>query len=81
MLVVHTRCCGLDVQKKTVVACVLLTKPNGQVEREVRTFGTMTAESLALSDWLTEVDVRQIAMERTGAFWRVLAADRSPARR
>ncbi len=35
MQVVHTRCCGLDVHKKTVVACVLLTQPTGQVEREV----------------------------------------------
>lgn len=70
MQVVHTRCCGLDVHKKTVVACVLLTQPTGQVEREVRTFGTMTADLLALSDWLAALDVRQIAMESTGVFWR-----------
>jgi hypothetical protein len=68
MQVVHARCCGLDVHKKTVVACVVLTKSNGQVEREVRTFGTMTVDILALSDWLTSVDVCQIAMESTGVF-------------
>ena len=68
--VVHARCCGLDVHKKTVVACVLLTKPTGQVEREVRTFGTMTADWLALSDWLSALDVTQVAMESTGVLWR-----------
>jgi hypothetical protein len=50
MQVVHARCCGLDIHKKTVVACVLLTGPNGHVHREVRTFGTMTIDLLALSD-------------------------------
>lgn len=70
MQVVHTRCCGLDVHKKTVVACVLLTHPNGQVDREVRTFGTMTVDLLALSDWLSNLDVQQIALESTGVFWR-----------
>ena len=68
MQVVHTRCCGLDVHKKTVVACVLLTQPTGQVEREVRTFGTMPTDLLALSDWLSSLDVRQIALESTGVY-------------
>jgi hypothetical protein len=44
MEVVSTRCCGLDVHKRTVVACVLLSQADGLVRREVRTFGTMTAE-------------------------------------
>jgi Transposase len=70
MQVVHARCCGLDVHKKTVIACVLLTHPNGHVEREVRTFGTMTADLLALSDWVSSLQVRQIALESTGVFWR-----------
>jgi transposase len=54
MQVVHERCCGLDVHKKTVVACVLLTAPGGGVQRRVRTFGTMTADLLALSDCFFE---------------------------
>ena len=45
MRVVHERCCGLDVHKRTVVACVL--SPEGQ---QVRTFGTMTRDLLALTD-------------------------------
>jgi transposase len=70
MQVVHPCCCGLDIHKRTVVACVLLTSPNGHVQREVRTFGTMTTDLLALSDWLTQCAVTQIAMESTGVFWR-----------
>jgi len=67
---VHARCCGLDVHKKSVVACVLITTAAGEVQRRVRTFGTMTADLLALDDWLTSLDVTQIAMESTGVYWR-----------
>jgi transposase len=67
---VHERCCGLDVHKQSVVACVLLTRADGTVEREVRTFGTMTEDLLALSDWLTELEVGQIALASTGVDWK-----------
>ena len=70
MQVVHARCCGLDVHRKTVVACVLLTEERGRVQKRTRTFGTMTADLLALSDWLAELEVTQIAMESTGVYWR-----------
>ncbi len=70
MQVVHARCCGLDVHKKSVVACVLLTEPDGSVRRQVRTFGTMTADLLALDDWLAGHGVTQVAMESTGVYWR-----------
>jgi transposase len=70
MQVVHARCCGLDVHKKSVVACVLLTESDGTVRRQVRTFGTMTADLLVLDDWLTGHGVTQIAMESTGVYWR-----------
>ena len=70
MQVVHARCCGLDVHKRTVVACVLLTLPDGTVERRTSTFGTMTADLLALHDWLGRAEVTHIAMESTGVYWR-----------
>jgi transposase len=70
MQVVHERCCGLDVHKKSVVACVALTGPAGVAEHRVRTFGTMTADLLALSDWLAGLGVTQIALESTGIYWR-----------
>jgi transposase len=65
MQVVHERCCGLDVHKKTVVACVIT--PEGQ---QTRTFGTMTRQLLALADWLGARGVTHVAMESTGVFWK-----------
>ena len=52
MQVVHARCAGLDVHKRTVVACRMFTNENGVVTAETRTFGTTTAELLDLLDWL-----------------------------
>jgi len=63
-------CAGLDVHKKTVMACVRRTGPDGVVTSQVRTFGTMTAELLALSDWLEAQGVRHVAMESTGVYWK-----------
>jgi transposase len=68
--IVHARCCGLDVHKKSVVACVLITRPDGAVERQVRTFKTMTADLLALADWLGSLGVTHVALESTGVYWR-----------
>jgi len=65
MEVVHPRCSGLDVHKKTVVACVRVPG-----RKEVRTFGTVTAELLRLSDWLQEEGVTTVAMESTGVYWK-----------
>ena len=50
MDVVHDSCAGLDVHKQTVVACVLRSTPGGIPDRQVRTFGTMTAELEQLRD-------------------------------
>ncbi len=65
MRVLHERCAGLDVHKKTVVACVLT--PQG---RQVRTFSTLTADLLALTQWLEDVGCRAVAMESTGVYWK-----------
>lgn len=65
MEVVHERCCGLDVHKKTVVACVIVPE-----RREIRTFGTMTDDLEALAAWLEGHGVTHVAMESTGVFWR-----------
>jgi len=70
MQVLYPRCAGLDIHQKTVVACVLLTDSEGSSHRFVRTFGTMTADLLALGDWLEFHGVRQVAMESTGVRWR-----------
>jgi len=70
MQVLYDRCCGLDVHKKTVVACVMVTSSDGQVHKQVRTFGTTTMDLLTLADWLASFQVSHVAMESTGIFWR-----------
>jgi len=70
MEVVHARCCGLDVHKKSVIACVLITQPDGNTERYIRTFKTMTTDLVALSDWLSTLSVSHVALESTGVYWR-----------
>lgn len=67
--VVNERCAGLDVHKKTVVACVLVDKQDGQVHTEVRTFGTTTGEIVELGQWLKSHEVTSVAMESTGVYW------------
>ena len=69
MEVQHDRCCGLDVHKETVVACLRLVI-DGKVVKEVRTFATTTASLIALSEWLTQNKCTHVAMEATGVYWK-----------
>ena len=65
------RCCaGLDVHKDTVVACRRQLNGRGGASEEVRTFGTMTAQRLALADWLAAAGVTHVALESTGVYWK-----------
>ena len=70
LIVLYACCAGLDVHKKTVVACLMLTAASGKVSREVRTFATTTAGLQALAAWLESCGVTHVAMESTGIFWR-----------
>ena len=70
MDVVNPRCCGLDVHKQRVVACLLTPGPDGQLRKEIRSFGTMTRDLEALADWLTRADCPIVAMESTGVYWQ-----------
>ncbi len=72
MDLLYARCAGIDVHKRTVVVCCRLTDPHGRVTQETRTFSTMTADLLALSDWLTSLEITHVAMESTGEFWKPL---------
>lgn len=67
MEVVYRCCCGIDVHKKVIVACLV----NGG-EQELREFGTTTSEIKTLANWLTESGCEMIAMESTGVFWKPL---------
>ncbi len=69
MELLHRRCCGLDVHKETVVACLRLVS-DGKVTTEVRTFKTTTADLLHLSEWLAANGCTHVAMEATGVYWK-----------
>ncbi len=68
--VVFERCCGLDIHKKLIVACLLLREANGRLKQETRTFSTMMAGLLDLLDWLKSAGCTHVAMESTGVFWK-----------
>jgi transposase len=70
MHVVYAHCCGLDVHKRSITACVLVSKASGKGPHEIRRFGTMTRDLLELADWLQSRHVTQVAMESTGVYWK-----------
>ncbi len=78
MQVLYRRCAGLDVHKRTVVACVRRVESAGAVS-SVRSFASTTAGLLQLSEWLAQSDCTHVAMEATGVYWKpvwhVLEAD------
>ena len=70
MRVLYERVAGLDVHKKTVVACRMRLTGDKRIEWEKRTFGTMMADLLGLHDWLSEWEVEQVAIESTADYWK-----------
>jgi transposase len=70
MDVVYSHCCGLDVHKREMVACLVSPGSDGEPVRTIRAFGTMTADILALADWLVAAGCTHLAMESTGVYWK-----------
>jgi transposase len=70
MDVVYPFCAGMDVHKKTIVVCCMTPDATGAKQIETRTFGTMTQDLLALSDWLIRKQITHVAMESTGELWK-----------
>ena len=66
MEVFYDRCCGFDIHKDSVYACVMISGQN----KEIRTFGAMTGDLLELCKWLKEKDIQMVAMESTGSYWK-----------
>lgn len=64
------RCCGIDVHKKTIVACLITGKPHEKPETIIKTFSTMTRDLLACRDWLVSEGCTHVAMESTGVYWK-----------
>jgi transposase len=70
MRIVYARCCGLDVHKKSVSACLLTPDDQGGTQQQIRRFGTMTRDLLELSDWLASNQVTHVARESSGVYWK-----------
>jgi len=70
MRAIYERVAGLDVHKKVIVACMQILLPDGNGQVEKRSFGTMTADLLMLSDWLLTHEISHVAMESTGEYWK-----------
>src|SRR2546428_1937218 len=68
------RGCGLDVHQATVVACLLIVRKDGKVQKQMRTFGTITRELLSLREWLLSEGCTHVAMESTGVYWKPVYA-------
>jgi len=69
MEVVYPRCCGLDVHKKSISACIVI-REQGKPERLERRFGTYTGQLEELAEWLEQHQVTHVAMEATGVYWK-----------
>jgi len=69
-------CCGLDVHKESIAACLLKGPLEGgaKPQREIREFGTLAKDLAALRDWLEAEDCRHVAMESTGIYWQPVYA-------
>jgi transposase len=70
MEVIYPCCCGLDVHKKSITACVLWAEAKGKSRKEKKRFGTFTHDLLQLADWLAQCGVTHVAMESTGVYWK-----------
>lgn len=70
MEILYRCCCGMDVHKKFVVACLLRIDEQGEETRHVQRFETYTEDLLRLSDWLTSSGCTHVAMESTGVYWK-----------
>ena len=79
----HRNCCGLDVHKRIIAACLLTEDGEGNSVTEKRLFGSMTRELHALANWLREAQVTAVAMEATGVsrmvVWKAAMCPRWPS--
>jgi transposase len=66
----YQSCCGLDVHKKVIVACLMRAAEQGQKQKVIRQFSTMTQDLLNLAKWLRDASCTHVAMESTGVYWK-----------
>ncbi len=67
--IVHPICCGLDVHKSFVFACIATTDENGMTTYQSKKFPTFTCELVKLAEWLAVNNCTDVCMESTGKYW------------
>jgi len=65
MEIIYDKCCGLDIHKNLIVACIICGR-----KKELRKFGAMTDDILDMISWLKENEIDAIAMEATCVYWK-----------
>ncbi|NOX34135.1 MAG: IS110 family transposase [Deltaproteobacteria bacterium] len=68
--IIHPVCCGLDVHKKKISACLITMDEHGEEQYDIKEFGTFTNNLLEMKKWLTDNRCPVLAMESTGVYWR-----------
>ena len=67
--IVYRICCGMDVHKSFVVACIASTNENGVTTYKSKRFSTFTGDLRRCADWLSENNCKDVCMESTGKYW------------
>lgn len=66
------RCCGIDVHKKTITACLMTGAAGKPLQKTIKTFSTMTQDLLACRQWLVSEGCTHAVLESTGVYWKPL---------
>jgi len=72
MEIIYERCCGVDVHKKKVTVCIMVSGNGRLLKKEIKEFGTMTSQILEFVDWIREYNCECVAMESTASYWKPL---------
>ena len=67
--IVYPVCCGMDVHRDFLIACIAATNAQGVTEYQSRRFSTYTGSLRELRDWLLANDCKDVCMESTGKYW------------
>jgi len=67
--IVYPVCCGMDVHKSFIVACIAVTDERSHTEHHIKRFSTFTGDLRRLADWLASYDCRDVCMESAGKYW------------
>jgi len=67
--IVYPICCGIDVHKSFVVACIATTDEKFVTTYKSKRFSTFTGDLRRLAEWLGLHNCRDVCMESTGKYW------------